>query len=167
MNGKSLYTKHNFREPSGLIPTYRCLQILTNCGNEILETYLMLMTYILIGLVVLCNFVVARFHHRLTISVIGPFLVVSGTTFISEIICFSKFEEVNALSKMFLNSLREKNIGVTQNKRMLMSKYGKSCNVLKVRMGSIGYFKRPYVIRVCEKVLRYTAKSLLMTKKLF
>jgi len=167
MKVRSDYTDERLRKPENIIHTYRCLQILAGSLNNLGRILLMLANDSMIVLSVLSNFIMIRFHNHFSGFIFLLYLTTGSAAFGYLVMSYIKMGQVNALSMKMLSSHKKTQVQLSPEERKLLGKYLKSSPALKVHMGSFGYYRKPVTVRVVGKLLTYTLKFLLMTRKFF
>jgi len=161
------YTKVKLRQPSTIVQEFRNLEILTNSfqsvGSKIL---LMAVNDLVIAMNVMCNFLMIRCHHLFNISSLALFFMISGISTLYLAITYVKFGEINELSKAVFSALR-RNQSKLSSERCLVGKYIRSGMPLKIHLGTFGYYRKPNTIRIVGKLVSYTMRSLVLTKRFF
>jgi len=161
-NVSSPYTLKKLREPQHRIFVYRCFCILFNRLNFFVGDYLsVILTNIGVCLAVTSNTALIRFHSDLPPE---PILVVSvilgfTTGFLFE--GYYKLGELHALSGKVIRCWSR---NVIWRDRGLMSKYTRSCQPIRVQLGSFGFYKKANSITIIGKIVLYTNRVLLLMK---
>lgn len=143
------------------------MQIFATSVNRIVGVILTIINDLIVVSMILCNFVMVRFHHRLNWLSFSLFFTVAVATLIYLVLSHIKLGEVNSLSVKMIKSLKRKEAGMSPSERKLMRKYTKSFKPLQVRLGVFGYFRKPNTLVVVGKLVKYTLKFILMTNPLF
>jgi len=159
-------TKNSLRTPSTVIQTYRTFQILLNDFNDAtMKFFQIALNNTVIVMEVLSVCVLIRFHSRLELGASLLFSMGSacGISFI--LLTYIQFGDINIRSVGVLNSWKRWEGYGSGGDRKLMMTYMCSSQVLKIHLGGFGYYKKPNTVRIIGKLIYYTAKFLLMTKK--
>jgi hypothetical protein len=140
--------------------------------NSITSDYL-LMSFgnIMIAMAVLSNFIIIRHHDILPLHTLLSFLICSTTGNIYMLASYLKLGEINKLSKALISSTRRAVNGGSRKlaleDRRTFIKFLKSCNLyLRIYMSSFGYYRKATSIRIIGKIIGYTVRVLIITKKM-
>jgi hypothetical protein len=146
--------------------TYRCLQLLVTEMNSITSDYL-LMAFgnISITIAVLGNFMIIRYHDTMPPVPLFLFTLSSFTGNMYMWASYLKLGDVNQISQTLISSKRRAMSSEGDN--IYFIRFIRSCSQhLRIHMSSFGYYKKPTSIRVIGKIVVYTARILILTKKL-
>jgi hypothetical protein len=78
---------------------------------------------------------------------------------------YIKLGDINEKSKKLITSWKkDTKSSVSALERKIANKFIKSLRLLKIELGSFGYYQKPASLRIVGKLVFYTTKSLMMTK---
>ena len=144
--------------------TYRALQLLTNEVNFLISEYaLPISGNVMIGLSVVANIVIIRFHDRLELEILFLFVVGSGTGNIYLLASYIVLGEVNEISKVAILSTIRKTGGNTKE-TIVFKKYLNSCRLyFRIHLSYFGYYRKSISIRIIGKLVVYTVRLLILS----
>ena len=159
----SPFTIDELRSSRTVVQMYRCIQIIVNSTNDIMRDYfIMTVNNSLTCIILICNFTLIRLRDKLDLT---QTIVVGGTAAASMLslgLEYYTLAFMNERSVSFKNSWTK---NPSYRKKLLLKSF-KSIRHLRVEIGSFGFYKKQSTITILGKLILYTAKSLLMTKKL-
>ncbi len=167
-NTSSPFTKSLLRTAPVVLEVYQTIQVLIASVNAIMrECFLLVVINALTGLCVLCNFIIIQFHDRLALEEILIVLTISIGSLIALLATYFKLGYMHEKSRNLISAWRRhardgKNI--LQN--AILFKSFQSIQILKIESGNFGCYKKQTSIRIFGKIVFYTAKALMMAKKL-
>lgn len=160
---KYMDIRSRLKNPSQILHLLRCLQILNNsCCNLVQDVLYFSENNALIA-IVMQAFVLIRFHKY----IVFPMRLSFGLglcTCTAYLICTyevsgSYYESSLALIKS-LN-----NFDGNEQDRKLLKVYCKAFQPLKLKIGPFGYFNKRRKIAIIGKIVYYTAKLLMVTRR--
>jgi len=154
------------RRLAEVVLLYKSCQLLLNNFNIIFQSFLQ--TFLNNGatiIAVILTFALVKFNSTMSIVELCVLLMgVFGTT-VFLILTYTKFGDVNDQSKKILGSWKRWNGWESPYDRNLMLKYMRASTQLKVELNSFGFYKKQNTVRIVGRLIYYTAKLLVMTKK--
>jgi hypothetical protein len=166
----SAVTKDALRTPSNLLLIHRSLGVVTNQFNLIgRDLLLVTINSIILSGIIMCNVVLIRFHSFLTQEAVVFLSLVTtsilGTTYL--VLSHQKLGEINTGSVKYLASWKNYLEGLNANDRNLMKKYLNSCRPLRLKLGNFGYYQNQQTIKMISRIIVYTAKIVISSKRSF
>jgi len=161
------------RNPANVIHTLRCLHILNEEFNFLLEPLVCINCNIILCVCIICNFILVQFQGRYTDSpnqnqfiAILPMLVfaVYCTAFLY--LAYSNIGKINSTSRAILEEWQRSTILLEEDRR-IMKKYIMSCRPLGMDLGAFGLCHKTTAIRTVLKVMVYTSRLIMLTKRYF
>ncbi len=167
-NKSSLDTKDTIRTPTSFLLLHKSLGALTNQFNLIGRDFLLVaVNTIVLSIVIICNVALIRFHSFLAIEAVVILVTgsVLGTAYL--VLSHQKFGEFNGGSGKYLASWRKTLKDLNPNDRKLMKKYLNSCHPLQIKLGNFGYYRNQQTVKMISRIIVYTAKILISSKRSF
>jgi hypothetical protein len=148
-----------------LIMTYRSLQLLTNHFNSLTRDYILVsINDFQTVLAVICNFVLIQLHDRVPLEGLFTISMLSFTATMYLLLSYIHLGTINEASKNLIRSWKNT---CRNRKSTLMSKYVKSFRSIRIELGSFGYYRKPTSIQIVGKLIFYTSKFIMVTKRYF
>ena len=162
-SASSIYVTDIIRQPGNLANTYRSLQLLTNGFNSIMSDYfLIFLNNLQKSLSVICNVVIIQLHDKLSIATTLTLMSFSWTANVYLIINYVKLGGINEMSKNMTASWKRNSM-----KSKIVFAYIRSFKLLKIELGSFGFYRKPASIKILGSLIYYTTKALMVTKSYF
>jgi hypothetical protein len=160
----SQFSSKSLREPQNVLHSYRCLQVLDAELNSLTRHYFFLVNHIVIILAVLCCSSVVRYHGQSSelVSLILPLIAAFASAYF--LASYIKLGKYNEASRVLVCSWK-KNTTLSPTDQKFMIKYMNSCRLLRTDYSEFGYFKKSGSIGIIGKLVFYTTKVLMMTKR--
>jgi len=152
------------------ISCYRQLQIDVLLMNEITGGYLLIVLTNSLTLISTASLTLyIGYHHQLDIQTLLTTALAMLLSLLCLVLLYYKFGDFNESSKKF-SSMLQRNIkhGILRAEdKTLLTKYAYSLHPLKMDLGSFGYFKKPNSLRILTKILAYSVKGVMISKKIY
>jgi len=107
-----------------------------------------------------------KFHARLELQTLIVFLMGTITTNVYIIVVYAVLGEINAASKKLIISTLRKSERNTREDIAFIKFLKSSKQYLGVHLSSFGVYTKPGSLKIIGKIIIYTVKSLMMTKRL-
>jgi len=116
----------------------------------------------------MCNFIVIRLHGSAGLGLPLFLIMLSGSSAGLTFLSFThiKFGEIYESSKKFIGTWNRNSGEMLENDRRLFKKYLGSYEPSRINLGPFGFYHKSNTFNILGKVILYTSKLLLMTKKL-
>ncbi len=116
---------------------------------------------------VTCSFVLVKFHDQIYVVEFLGLTAVAICSTICLLLTYIKLGDINEKSKKLVTAWKkDPKSGLSPLERKIANKSIKSLQLLKIMLGSFGYYRKPASLRIVGKLVYYTTKSLMMTKNI-
>jgi hypothetical protein len=165
VKGSSPFTSDSLRRPAAALHTYRCLKILEILVNSVTrDTFFTVINNSLSALIVLCIFCLIRFGNANPAIVLGVHILFSTFGTVAIVLLYIVLGRYNDVSTGFINSWKRKRDVVYAERKVLL-RLMRSCRTLRLEIGIFGHFKKKTSFLIIGKLVFYTTKLLMLTKK--
>ena len=161
-SGKSYHvTVAQLRWPGHVLFVYRSLQLLTQEINSLSPVMMVLAHTAAIGFAVAASVSLIRFHGHISVflqlAMLALLMLTIGFLGCSHIM----LGEISRLSRAVLQSWAH-NHALREMDRQLMTRYVRSCPVLKFEIGKYGHFQRVGALRNTGRIVTYSVRVILI-----